>query len=214
LEYYIPIYYQVVHQFSPEKAGYMMLPITIGFTTALVFQGFVTSAVGYYTPFMILSSIIMPIGAGLVSTWTRDSGYPLLIISSALVGVGTGIAFEVPQICVQTVLSDDDGPLGLSVTLFAQNFGGALFISIAQQVFTSQLLKNLQGKIPNLTPTSIQSLGLLDLYPSASDAQAQAIVDGLEQSFKQIWYFAIALSCASLIGSLFMEWRSVKVHTE
>lgn len=210
LEYYIPIYFQVVRGWTPAKAGYMMLPITVGFNISLLIQGFCTSWVGYYTPFMILSSIILPVGAGLITTWTTETNLARLIVYSGIIGFGSGLAFEVPQIAVQTVLSEEDSALGLSVTLFAQNFGGAIFISIAQQVFTSQLLANLEGKVPNLTPTTVQSLGFVDLPDSSMNSSSHEILAGMENSFLHVWYIAVSLACVMIVGSLAMEWRSVK----
>ena len=210
LEYYIPIYFQVVRGWTPGKAGYMMLPITVGFNISLLIQGFCTSWVGYYTPFAILSSIILPVGAGLITTWNTGTDLARLIVYSGMVGFGSGLAFEVPQIAVQTVLSEDDGALGLSVTLFAQNFGGAIFISIAQQVFTSRLLANLKGKVPNLTPSTVQSLGFVDLPGSSMNSSSPEVLIGLENSFLHVWYIALALACIMIVGSLAMEWRSVK----
>ncbi|KAI0123359.1 major facilitator superfamily transporter, partial [Xylariales sp. AK1849] len=210
LEYYLPIYFQVVHRYSPASSGYMLLPILVGFNIFLVAQGFVTSALGYYVPFMILSTILTSVGAGLITTWTTDTSLARFIVYQGIFGCGGGMAFEIAQIAVQTVLPDDDVALGLSITLFAQNFGGALFISVAQQVFSSQVLKNLQGKVPGLTAESLQNLGLIDLGRSSLDAGSQDVLYGLEKSFLQVWYIAVALSCLTAIGSLLMEWRSVK----
>ncbi|KAH8201062.1 hypothetical protein TruAng_004758 [Truncatella angustata] len=211
LEYYIPIYFQVVLGWSPAKAGYMMLPVTVGFNIGLLIQGFGTTWLGYYNPFMIMSSVILPIGAGLVTTWTKSSSLAPFIVFSGMIGLGSGLGFEVPQIAVQTVLPEDDGALGLSVTLFAQNFGGALFISIAQQVFTAKLLDNLRDKLPDLTATAIQNLSFIDLPGSSLTSGSQDIIAG---SFKQIWYVAVVLACLMAIGSVATQWRSVKGDPE
>jgi MFS family permease len=210
LQYYIPIYFQVVWSYSPAASGYMMLPVLVGFNVTLLLQGFLTSAVGYYTPFMILSSILTSVGAGLITLWTTNTSLALLIVYQAIFGCGGGLAFEVPQLAVQTVLPEADVTLGLSITLFAQNFGGALFISVAQQVFAKQILANLQDKIPGLSPSMIQNLGLVDLNPGTLHTGSQDIVHGLENAFVQTWYIAVALSCLTIIGSVLMEFRSVK----
>ncbi len=214
LEYFIPIYFQAVREWTPASAGYIMLPVTIGFSIGLLIQGLCTTWVGYYTPFMILSSLIMPIGAGLMTTWSMSTNLAHEILYTGMIGFGSGLAFEVPQIAVQTVLSESDSALGLSMTLFAQNFGGAVFISVAQQVFTSQLLTNLEGKIPNLDATVIERLGFGDLSGISTNGSSSEVLDGMEKSFVHTWYISVALACAMMVGSLMMEWRSVKGETE
>lgn len=210
LEYYVPIYFQAVRGWSPAKVGYMMLPMTIGFNIGLIAQGVCTTWLGYYTPFMILAGIITPVGAGLITTWTMSTSFARLVVYTGMIGLGTGLAFEAPQIAVQTVLSEADGPLGLAVTLFAQNFGGSLFISVAQQIFTSRLLSDLVGKVPDLNATTIQGLGFVNNLDSSTNGSSQEILAGMEDSFLQIWYTALALSCVMIIAALATEWRSVK----
>ncbi|CRG88511.1 hypothetical protein PISL3812_05542 [Talaromyces islandicus] len=205
LQYYIPIYYQSVLGYSALKAGYMMLPVTIGFNIALPIQGIFTVILGYYTPFMLMSSILMPVGAGLITTWTITTDLSRHIVYSGIFGFACGLAFEIPQIAVQTVLEEDDGPLGLSITLFAQNFGGALFISVAQQVFTSELLSNLQGSIPGLNATTIEALGFTDLHSDPLGDSSPEIIAGLENAFVRIWDIGLVLSCITILGSLAME---------
>ena len=214
LEYYIPIYFQTVRGWSPAKAGYMMLPVTVGSNIGLIAQGFLTTYYGYYTPFAILAAIIMPIGAGLITTWDMHTGFGELIVYTGMIGLGSGLAFEVPQIAVQTVLSEADAALGLSVTLFAQNFGGAIFISIAQQIFVKALLKNLTGKLPELDSETVQNLGLVDLPKPLPGVSQQDVLLGIEQSFIQIYYIAVALACVMVLGTIFMGWDSVKTEEE
>ncbi|KAH8889976.1 MFS general substrate transporter [Thozetella sp. PMI_491] len=210
LEYYIPIYFQAVYGWDPTRAGYMMLPVTVGFNIGLLLQGFGTSWLGYYTPFMLLSSIIMPVSAGLITTWDASTDLARLIVYPGLIGFASGLAFEVPQIAVQTVLPEEDGALGISITLFAQNFGAAIFISVAQQVFASQLLANLRDKLPNIDPTEIQALGLVNLPAGLAGGGSAGVLDGLQKSFAQAWFIAVALASIMIVGSLTMEWRSVK----
>lgn len=210
LQYYLPIYFQVVQDYSPASSGYMLLPILVGFNIFLLAQGFLTTWLGYYVPHMILSSILMSIGAGLITTWTTDTSLARVIVYQGIFGCGSGIAFEVPQIAAQAVLPEADATLGISITLFAQNFGGALFISVAQQVFSSKVLAGLQDKVPGLNPETIQNLGLVDLGHSSFATGSQDVIPALENAFIQTWYIAVVLSCLTVVFSLLMEWRSVK----
>ncbi|KAM0514597.1 hypothetical protein ACHAPE_006592 [Trichoderma viride] len=210
LEFYIPTYYQAVREYSPAKSGYMMAPILAGFMIAVILNGAGTTIWGYYVPSMVIASILMPLAAGLMTTWQVSTSFAQLIIYSALAGFAGGIGFQAPQSAVQTVLPASDVPLGLSVILFAQNFGPALFVAVAQTIFTNQLSTNLKGLGIALSPGEIEKLGLTDLKRAISPTLWKDTLDSIDKSLVQTWYLVIGLTCVTMIGSLSMEWRSVK----
>lgn len=210
LEYYLPTYYQVVRGYSPAKSGYMMLPIIIGATIGSLVHGAGTSAFGYYTPFMLFASIIMPIAAGLITTFRINTSFVQLIVYTALSGLAYGIGFSGPQNAVQTVLPAEDVPLGLSVMLFAQSFGPAVAVAIAQVLFTNQLSTNLSGLVSSLSRANIENNGLTEIVTSVPSAKVREVLVGVDESLIQTWYLVVGLACATMVGSLLIEWRSVK----
>ena len=210
LEYYLPTYYQIVRGYSPAKSGYMLLPILIGATIGSLVHGAGTSAFGYYTPFMLFASIIMPIAAGLITTLKTNTSFARLIMYTAFSGFAYGIGFSGPQNAVQTVLPPEDIPLGLSVMLFAQSFGPAVALAIAQVVFTNQLSTNLSDLVPGLSRANIENNGLTGIVRSVPLAKVKGILVGVDESLIQTWYLVVGLACATMVGSLLIEWRSVK----
>ena len=210
LEYYLPTYYQIVRGYSPAKSGYMMLPIIIGATIGSLVHGAGTSAFGYYTPFMLFASIIMPIAAGLITTFKIDTSFAQLIMYTGLSGLAYGIGFSGPQNAVQTVLPAEDVPLGLSVVLFAQSFGPAVAIAVAQVLFTNQLSTNLKGLVPGLSRANIENNGLTEIVTSVPPAKVREVLVRVDESLIHTWYLVVGLACATMVGSLLIEWRSVK----
>lgn len=152
----------------------------------------------------------MPVFAGLITTFGLNTNFARLILYSGASGFASGIGFNAPLSAVQTVLPAEDVSLGLSVVLFAQSFGPAVSIAIAQVIFTNQLSINLVHVVPSLSPASIENSGLTNLTGSASAALHGEILEGIDISLSETWYLAIGLTCATMIGSLLMEWRSVK----
>ena len=210
LEYYLPTYYQIVRGYSPAKSGYMLLPIIIGAITGSLVHGAGTSAFGYYTPFMLFASIIMPVAAGLITTFKISTSFVQVIMYTAFSGFGYGIGFSGPQNAVQTVLPAEDIPLGLSVMLFAQSFGPAVALAIAQVLFTNQLSSNLSGLVPGLSRANIENNGLTEIVMSVSPAKIREVLARVDESLIQTWYLVVGLACATMVGSLLTEWRSVK----
>lgn len=214
LEYYLPTYYQVVRGYSPAKSGYMMLPIIIAGTIGSLCHGFGTSIIGYYAPFMLFASIAMPIAAGLITTVKIDTDFAQLIIYTGFSGLAYGIGFSGPQNAVQTVLATEDIPLGTSVMLFAQSFGPTVAIAIAQVLFSNQLSTNLSGLVPGMSGESIEKTGLNQIVTSVPVDKSREVLEAIDKSLIQTWYLVVGLSCTTIIGSLLIEWRSVKVRRD
>ncbi|KAF4994304.1 hypothetical protein FGRMN_5889 [Fusarium graminum] len=214
LEYYLPTYYQIVRGYTPVKSGYMMLPIIIAATIGSLIHGAGTSTFGYYAPFMLFASVIMPIAAGLITTFKVDTGFERLIVYTALSGLAYGIGFIGPQTAVQTVLPDEDVPLGLSIMLFAQSFGPAVTVPIAQVLFTNRLSTNLKGLVPGLNQTNISNSGLLEMVANVPPSESRDVLVAIDKGLGQTWYLVVGLASTAIVGSLMTEWRSVKHKRE
>lgn len=78
-----------------------------------VFAGAFVQTVGYYTPPMLASSVLMSIGAGLLSTFAVDTGSPRWIGFQVIFGVGVGLGMQQVMLAVQTVLPAKDVPTGM-----------------------------------------------------------------------------------------------------
>ncbi|CAF3544920.1 unnamed protein product [Fusarium graminearum] len=201
LEYYLPTYYQLVRGYTPVKSGYMILPIIIAATIGSLIHGAGTSVFGYYTPFMILASVIMPIAIGLITTFEIDTSMDRLVSYTALSGLAYGIGFIGPQTAVQTVLPAEDVPLGLSIMLFAQSFGPAVTVPIAQVLFTNQLSTNLEGLAPGLSHRNISNSGLSEMVASVPASDTTAVLIAVNKSLNQTFYFITGLASVAIVGT-------------
>ncbi|KAF1987770.1 MFS transporter [Aulographum hederae CBS 113979] len=212
--FYLPIWFQAIKHASAVKSGIMNLPLILGLVIISMVAGGLVSYLGYYTPFLYISSILMSIGAGLLTTFSVDTGHAEWIGYQALFGFGIGFGMQQTLIAVQTVLPLPDVPVGTAIMMFAQTLGGALFISVAQNVFSNQLIKNIGSEIPGFTDVALViNAGATNLqsvmernYPQYLDQVLVAYNNALTQT----WYVSVAMSVLSLFGAVFVEWKSVK----
>jgi hypothetical protein len=165
---------------------------------------------GYYTPFIILSSVMMTIGAGLLSTLKPGSGHAHWIGFQAVLGLGVGFGMQQPIIAAQTVLPLNDVPVGTSIIMFMQTLGGALFISISQNVFANKLVSGLVAKVPGVSPDLVVNVGATTLRNAVDPQYLSAVLDVYNDALMAAYHVATAMAGASLIGALFMEWKSIK----
>jgi hypothetical protein len=206
----MPIYFQAVKEVSAAKSGVLTIPLVIGLAISLVFSGTATSIVGYYTPFMFFTSILTPVAAGLLTTIEINEKLASLICYQALLGFSAGIGLQAPQVAAQTILSQQDAPMGIAVVQFMQGLGPAIFVSAAQTLFTTRLTTDLGKFAPSLNSTALETMGLSDLKQHMGAKNLQGVLLGYDKAITQTFYLPVALTCLSFLGTVGMEWRSVK----
>ncbi|KAK6343852.1 hypothetical protein TWF696_007507 [Orbilia brochopaga] len=210
LIYYVPIWFQAIKSVSATKSGIMNLPMILSLVIMSMLAGGLVTVTGYYNPFVIGASVIATIGAGLITTWETDTGHSKWIGYQAMFGLGIGMGMQQPLIAVQTVLPSKDIATGTAVIIFAQTLGGALAVSIAQNVFNNQLLKNLAKEVPNLDPAIVLVTGATSLKETLPSEFLSGVLSAYNLSLTQTFYISVAFMGLSIIGALGMEWISVK----
>ncbi|MCJ1262827.1 MFS sugar transporter [Lobaria immixta] len=211
--FYIPIWFQAIKGTTATESGIRNLPMILSLVLMSILSGGAVTVLGYYTPWMIASSILMSIGVGLLSTLEVDSGHAKWIGYQIIYGFGVGFGMQQPIIAAQTVLKLDDVPVGTSLIIFMQTLGGALFISVAQNIFTNRLVSNLLDKVPTLDPSIVLRTGATSLK-HAVDADHADLLPGVlfayNRALTQTFYVSLALAALSIFGSVGIEWKSVK----
>ncbi|KAF3916666.1 hypothetical protein ABW20_dc0105089 [Dactylellina cionopaga] len=208
--YFVPIWFQAIKSVSATKSGIMNLPMILTLVIMSIVAGGSVTAMGYYNPFVIGSAILGTIGAGLMSTWEVDTAHPAWIGYQALFGLGIGMGMQQPLIAVQNVLKHRDIATGTAVIIFSQTLGGALSISIAQNVFNNQLIKNLGREVPNLDPSIVLATGATSLKANLPAEFLPGVLRAYNLSLTQTFYIAVAFMGLSIFGALGLEWKSVK----
>ncbi|KAL8661820.1 MAG: hypothetical protein Q9202_005246 [Teloschistes flavicans] len=196
LIYFIPIWFQAIKSVSATKSGIMVLPMILGLVVVSVMAGGAVTVLGYYTPFMIASSVLMAIGIGLMSTWKQDTNHSRWIGYQVVYGLG--------------VLPLNDVPVGTTIIIFLQTLGGALFISVGQNIFNNRLISNLAVDVPSVDPSVILQVGATNLKNTVDPAQLHDILHAYNDSLTQTFYISVALAALSIFGAAAMEWKSVK----
>ncbi|KAF4628140.1 hypothetical protein G7Y89_g10018 [Cudoniella acicularis] len=128
-----------------------------------------------------------------------------------LAGFGTGLALDLPQVAVQPSLAPQDIPIGISTTIFFQFFGGALFTSIGNNIFTSKLVQYVGDiGIPNFDPNKIVGSGATELRQAVPAEYLPAVLAAYNLALRRAFQAGLAMACLSILAALPLEWKSVK----
>ena len=210
LIYYIPIWFQAIKGVSDVKSGIMNLPLILGVTSMSILSGVAISMVGYYTPMFIASSVLMSIGAGLLTTFQTDTNHRMWIGYQVIYGLGVGFGMQQPIICVQTVLDLVDVPVGTAMIVFVQMFGGALFVSVGQNVFTNHLISGVAASAPGLNPDIVTRTGATSLRQDIPAKYLAGVQTAYNAALTKTWQVSLVLSCMTILGAVLIEWKSVR----
>jgi hypothetical protein len=97
--------------------------------------------------------------------------------------------------------------------MFAQTIGGAIFVSVGQTSFNNKLLSSLHDHVPNLDPEIVIGSGATGFRKAVDDIDPRSLPGVLlayNEAITSLFIVAVVMACLTMVGSLGMEWRSVK----
>jgi len=207
--YYLPIWFQAIKDVNAYQSGIDTLPLILGLVFSSILAGAMVQRIGYYTPFMIANGCIMSIGAGLITTFTPNTGHAKWIGYQVVLGFGIGLGMQQASLAAQAVLARKDAPTGISLIMFCQLLGGAVFVSIGQNVFTNELVNGLVGVV-GIQPAAVVATGATELRKKVDPADLIGVLSAYNGALVKVFEAALAMACLSIIGALSMEWKNIK----
>lgn len=208
--YYLPVWFQSIKKASAVHSGIMMLPMLLSIVVGSITAGATISLlVGYYTPYMIGCAVIVSIGAGLITTFTPGTGHSKWIGYQVILGFGMGIGMQQANMAAQTVLPKVDVPSGTALVFFGQQLGGAVFIAVAQSVFSNRLVSNIKQST-NLDPAKVLSTGATNLRSVIEPSQIGELLTAYNGALVDAFRVGLGLACICIVPALCMEWKSVR----
>jgi hypothetical protein len=93
--YYLPIYFQSIHNSNAINSGVRMLAFILPLTFAAIFQGFALMKLGVVPAFWVLGGSLATVGCGLMYTMDGDTSVGKWIGYQVIVGFAVGWTFEV-----------------------------------------------------------------------------------------------------------------------
>jgi MFS family permease len=224
--FYLPIWFQVIQDKSPQNSGLSLIPLLLSVVIAVILSGIFASIVGYYVPSLILGACILIVGAGLITTWSATVGagkwigfqvrsfamvlFHITDTQQILAGIGLGLTLQGPNIAAQTVLSKQEVSIGLSIINLANFLGSTIFVTVAQALLQNRLVSKLEPLLPGVDLSDVANSGASFLRDETSPEQLPAVLGAYNDALRDVWYLALALSCLILLASFGIEWKNVK----
>lgn len=207
--YYLPIYFQAIKNTTATVSGVRTIPFVAAVGIAAIFSGLMATTFGYYVPAMIIGSISMCIGAGLLTTLKIDTPEPKLIGYQILLGAGLGLGQQVAILSTQFVLPKAEVSIGAALILFAAQMAGAIFVSVAQTIFSNRLVSGLR-LVAGLDPKQVLHTGATEIQDAVPAGLRHTVLLAYNAAVARTFIVATVMAGAAILPSFCMEWLNIK----
>ncbi|KAI4695566.1 hypothetical protein J4E81_005892 [Alternaria sp. BMP 2799] len=208
--FYLPFYFQAIKGTTAEESGIRTIAYLVSITVSSIVIGGLITLVGWYAPFMWFGSAIFAIGAGMLYTLTVHSPPGQWIGYQILAGIGAGAGVQIPFVAVQVVTNEKDMPTANACVMFFNSLGGALSISVAQNIFVNTLAKEVPRYAPGFDARIVANAGATNLRNVVPEDLLPGVLHGYNNAIVTAFILAIATSSVAFFVSLGMEQKSVK----
>lgn len=159
---------------------------------------------------MIAGATIFTVGAVMLYTLSVSTSAAGWIGYQLIAGFGAGAGVQVPFIAVQVVLNSRDMPTGNALAIFFNSLGGAVSISVAQNIFSNDLTKYVPKYAPGVSVSTVVNAGSSNLRSAVTAEQLPGVLLAYCKALDQAYIIPIAFGSVAVICGCFVEWKSVK----
>ncbi|TVY82122.1 Efflux pump mlcE [Lachnellula suecica] len=208
--YYLPIYFQAVKGKSPFESGVDILPGIVAQLFATVVSGILLGKTGYYLPWMLTAGVFMSVGMGLMGSFTvftsaaRWAGYQIVA------SLGRGCGMQIPTVAMQNALPPTQIAIGMSVLIFGQTIGGAVFLALAQVVFGRSIVDRLKEKAPTVDPQAVIAAGATAFQNNVEPDHIVVILEAYNLALNDVFFLSAGVAVGTFVFALGMGWVDIR----
>ncbi|KAF1960439.1 efflux pump protein, partial [Byssothecium circinans] len=216
---WLPTYFQSVKGAGPTESGVSVLPQILSQLVVGVGSGVAVSKMGYYLPWAAFGGAMVAIGNGLLSTLNQYTSPAKWICYLIVLGVGRGAGTQMAFVAAQAALPTRLIPVSLAFLIFIQNLTAAIFLVVANTIFTQSLIKKLGQYAPSVSTQAALDAGsgadaVRKLVAPDKPWEMEGVMTAYSESLKNIWLMLVAFACLSFISAFGMGWIDVRKKKE
>ncbi|KAL6887099.1 major facilitator superfamily domain-containing protein [Trichoderma evansii] len=213
--FFIPIYFQFVHNDSAIKAAVRLLPAIIISIIINMLAGHYLSRIRYYMPIYVISGVITALDGGLLMGYLRpDTPQSQIYGFSVIIAFGCGMTLQIGYALASFKTQPEWLGDAIALQNMAQVGGEVISLVIAGQIFQSKAFENLSAALAG------QGYSAADIHAAIAGAQSTlfqrlsgdlrtkailAITDAIQMSYVLI----IVAGAALLFAGVAMKFEPV-----
>jgi EmrB/QacA subfamily drug resistance transporter len=175
---FLPLYMQLGQGVPATVSGLTLLPLMMGLIGSAAISGFLVTKTGRYKPFLLGGTVMMVLGALLLSAVTPDTKTLDVAWRVLVLGIGLGPIQSLFSLAVQNAVKPTQIGVATSASQFFRQIGSTIGVAVFGTVLTAQLAEAARNAAAKTPGAHVHALTLSDLEQMAVDSQVAAHAQG------------------------------------
>ncbi|KAJ7184611.1 vacuolar amino acid permease [Mycena filopes] len=205
VNYFFPVWFQVVTLESASTAGLHMMPNSISMSTGSVFAGWMMYRMGRYKAMNLIFGILPFLGAVLMSRMREDSsGSAQSWLSVILLGFGNAVVLQTNLIALLAHLPESQMAVGTGFSQLFRGIGQVGGVAISSALFQARLDSALRARIrtPNAEELILKIRRSSDFIRTLPPTEQHAARDAYAIGLRSVYVFAAGATLLAYLTRL------------
>lgn len=203
---YLPTYFQIVDRMSPEMAGLMCTPMSIGSFIAGTASGMLASKTGRYKWMPVAMCAVAGIGFALMSTITPDTSIVVTGFFLFVTGIGVGVGLQILTLIVQNEFPHSEVGVATAGNSLFRQVGSTIGAALVGGLFTARLTVDVASRLPHGDNISLASLTPAYVQQLPHGLQ-QVVAQGYSEALVPLFAYFVPLCAVGLVLMVFVKNR-------
>jgi hypothetical protein len=115
-----------------------------------------------------------------------------------------------PLVAVQNTIAPAQIPIGMTLVMFSQTMAGALFLSLADTIFTNSLRSHLRQDAPDVSVQAVIDAGAYSFRTVVPEAAVERVLTAYARSVDEVFYMCAGLAGGCFVVSWAMGWVDIR----
>lgn len=201
---YLPTYFQIVDDLSPEVAGLVCTATSVGILITSTATGWAASKTGRYKGMLVAMCLVSTVGLFLLSRMQVHEALWVPVLYLFVLGFGMGLGMQLLVLVVQNEFPHAMVGTATAANNFFRQIGASVGTALVGALFTMRLTADVAGKL-----THVDNLSLATLTPQIVDAlprSAQSVIAvGYSNALLPLFLWFVPLMLACLVMMLLLK---------
>jgi EmrB/QacA subfamily drug resistance transporter len=206
---FLPLYVQAIKEGTPMDAGFAVMGISLGWSSASIASGQIVQRFGE-KKIILAGLLVMGIGLGIASQ--LDAGSPMLMIELAALAMGMGMGIQTPALltAIQNSVKPSDIGVATSTHMLSRTIGGAIGVSMMGAALMNSVQVHVRfleaaGVLKNLPPFLRSKLGDpqellgIQLGKYIHGNELQTVLDAFSLALHDVFYTGLITVAVSVL---------------
>ncbi|MFF0223861.1 MDR family MFS transporter [Streptomyces sp. NPDC004629] len=211
-------YFQVALGKSPTVAGLMSLPMIGGLLVSSTVAGQIISRTGRWKAFLIAGGVVMSAGLALLSLLDSDTGFGVLSLYMAVLGIGVGMLMQNLVLAAQNDVAAHELGAATSTLSFFRSLGGTVGTSVLGALLANRVADEMAKGLKDLPAEAAQGAaagghGAVPDMTTLPEPVKGVVEHAYGVATGDLFLMALPFAVIALIAVLFVKEAPLKTTT-